>query len=139
QVVNCARDQFLAGTRFTLDEHRRVRRCNDSNALEHGFQLRTVSNDLFEVVRNANFVFQVKLLLHEPIVGVSHLPIFQSVFYPNGNLARYLGKEPDTSLTEGILIPSAETDQTENTITADEWQDTTGFETLGDGCIMFQT
>src|SRR5437868_4627556 len=91
QVVNCASDHLLAGTRFALNENRRIRRRHDSNALEHGFQFLTVSNDLFEIVRKPNFVFQVKLLLYEPILGLSYLPIFQGVFYRNGDLTRYLG------------------------------------------------
>ena len=34
QIVNCASDHLLAGARLTLDQDRRVRRRNDSNALQ---------------------------------------------------------------------------------------------------------
>src|SRR5258706_1128505 len=81
QVVNCASDHLFAGTRLALDEDRRVRRRNDSNALEHSFQPRTISNDLFEIVLKPDFVFQVKLLLRQPLLGLSYLSIFQIVLY----------------------------------------------------------
>src|SRR5437588_12840274 len=81
QVVNCASNHLFAGTSLALDEDRRVRRCNDTNALEYGFQSRTVSDDLFEIVLEPDFVFQVKLMLREPLLGLRYLPIFQSVLY----------------------------------------------------------
>src|SRR6266851_2427476 len=93
QVMNCASDYLFAGARLALNEDRRVRRRNDSNALEHSFQLRTISNDLFEIVLTADFVFQVKLLFRQPLLGLSYLPIFQSVLYRDGDLAGDLAEK----------------------------------------------
>src|SRR5258708_31987449 len=93
QVVNCASDHLFAGARLALDEDRRVRRRNDSNALENGFQPRTISNDLFEIVLRADFVFQIELLLRQPLLGLSYLPKFQSVLYCDRDLARYLAEK----------------------------------------------
>src|SRR5258708_10368424 len=93
QVVNCASDHLFAGARLALDEDRRVRRCNDSNTLEHSFQPGTVSNDLFEIVLNPDFVFQVELLLRQPLLGLSYLSIFQSVLYRDGDLVRSLAEK----------------------------------------------
>src|SRR5216683_4484031 len=123
QIVNCAGDHFFASTRLALYEHGRIRRRNDSNALEHSFQRLTISNDLFEIVFKPDFVFQVNLLLRQPLLGFSYLPIFQSVLYRDGDLARYLRKEPDISLAEGILLPSAEAQETEDTIPTDKWHE----------------
>src|ERR1700682_479810 len=72
QVVNCASDYLFAGARLALDEDRRVRRRNDSNALEHSFQPRTISNDLFKIVLQPDFVLQVKLLLRQPLLGLGY-------------------------------------------------------------------
>src|SRR6266852_5897421 len=108
QIVNGAGDHFFASTRLALYEDRRIRRRNDSNALEYSFQPWTISNDLFEIVLKPDFVFQVKLLLRQSVLGLSYLPIFQSVLYRDGDLARYLFKEPDINLAEGIFLPSAE-------------------------------
>src|SRR5580704_12146786 len=54
QVVNRASDHLLAVTRLALDEGRRVRWRNNSNALEHSFQALTISNNLFEIMLNPN-------------------------------------------------------------------------------------
>ncbi len=91
--MNGASDHLLAGTRFALDEDRRVRRCNNSNALEHSFQPWTVSNDLFEIMLNPDFIFQVELLFRQPLLGLRYLSIFQSVFYRDGDLVRYLSEK----------------------------------------------
>ena len=88
QVVNCASDHLFAGSRLALDEDCRVRRRNDSNALEHSFQPLTITNDFFEIVLEPDFVFQVKLLLCEPLLGLRYLPKFQGVFYRDGDLVQ---------------------------------------------------
>src|SRR5438128_4949053 len=106
QIVNCAGDHFFASTRLALYEDGRIRRRNDSNALEHSFQRLTISNDLFEIVLKPDFVFQVERLLSQPIPGLRDLLIVQSIFYSDGYLRRYLVKEPDVSLAERILLPS---------------------------------
>src|ERR1700736_5867645 len=70
QVVNCASDHLLASARLALDEHRRIRRRDDSNALEHSFQPGAISNDLLEIVLSADLVFQIDLLLRQPLLGL---------------------------------------------------------------------
>src|SRR6266481_7075052 len=132
QIVNCAGDHFFASTRLALYEDGRIRRRNDSNALEHSFQRLTISNDLFEIVLQPDFVFQVERLLREPIPGLRYLLIFQSVLNADGDLGRYLCKEPDVSLAEGILLPSAKAQKAKEAIPADKWHETTGLKALGD-------
>src|ERR1700704_768383 len=100
QIVNGAGDHFFAGSRLALYEDRRIRRRNDSNALEHSFQRLTISDDLFEIVLEPDFVFQVEGLLRQPIPGFRYLFIVQSIIYADGDLRRYLCKESDVSLTE---------------------------------------
>src|SRR6266516_2460391 len=106
-IVNCAGDHFFASTRLALYEDRRIRRRNDSNALEHGFQRLTISDDLFEIVLKADFVFQVERLLRQAIPGFRYLLVVQSILYADGYLRRYLCKESDVGLAEGILLLSA--------------------------------
>src|SRR6266849_6570410 len=122
QIVNGAGDHFFASTRLALYEDRRIRRRNDSNALEHSFQRLTISNDLFEIVLKPDFVFQVERLLRQPIPGLRYLLIVQSILYADGYLRRYLCKEPDVSLAEGILLPSAKSQEAKKASPADKWR-----------------
>src|SRR5438067_2635654 len=79
QIVNCAGDHFFASTRLALYEDRRIRRRNDSNALEHNFQRLTISNDLFEIVLKPDFVFQVESFLRQSVSSLRYLLIVQSI------------------------------------------------------------
>src|SRR5216683_5814834 len=81
QIVNGAGDHFFASTRLALYEDRRIRRRNDSNALEYSFQRLTISDDLFEIVLKADFVFQVERLLRQPIPSLRYLLIVQRILY----------------------------------------------------------
>src|SRR6266481_7547873 len=139
QIVNCAGDHFFASTRLALYEDRRIRRRNDSNALEHSFQRLTISNDLFEIVLKTDLVFQVERLLRQPIPGLRYLLVVQSILYADGYLRRYLCKEPDVSLAEGILLPSAKSQKAKNAIAADKWHKTAGLKALGDSRFILQT
>jgi len=47
-VVNGARDQFLAGTRFPLDQYSRICGRHAFDLFEHRFECRAVANDLLE-------------------------------------------------------------------------------------------
>src|SRR5882762_535668 len=139
QVVNCAGDHFFASTGLALDEDRRIRRRNDSHALKHSLQRLTISNDLFEIVLKPDFVFQVEGLLRQPIPRFRYLLIVQSILYADGYLRRYLCKEPDVSLAEGILLPSAKSQEAKKAIPADKWHETTGLKALGDSRFILQT
>src|ERR1700733_4956624 len=138
EIVNCAGDHFLASSRLALYENCRIRRRNDSNAIEHGFQRFTVSDDLFEIVLKPDLVFQIERLLRQSIPGLSYLLVVQSILYADGYLCRDLCKESDVSLTEVRLLPSSESQKAEKVIPAHKWHKTTGLETLGNGRFIVQ-
>src|ERR1700674_2343016 len=139
QIVNCAGDYFFAGTRLALYEDRRIRGRDDSYALEHSLQRLTVSNDLFEIVFKPDFVFQVERLLRQPIPSLRYLLIVQCILYADGYLRRYLCKEPDVSLTEGILLSSTKSQEPKKAIPADKWHETTSLKAFGDSWFILQT
>src|ERR1700675_1241537 len=139
QVVNGASDHFFAGTRLALDEDRRIRRRDDSNALEHSFQRLTISNDLFEIVLKPDFIFQVERLFRQPIPSHRYLLIVQCILYADAYLRCYLCKEPDVSLTEGILLSSAKSQEPKKAIPADKWHETTSLKAFGDSWFILQT
>src|SRR3984893_9572191 len=93
QIVNGTGDHFFASTSLALYEDRRIRRRNDSNALEHSFQRLTISNDLFEIVLQPDFIFQVERLFRQPIPSLRYLLIVQSILYADGDLRCHLCKE----------------------------------------------
>ena len=62
QVVDRARDQFLAGARLALNQHRRIGRRDDLDLLQHLPERRALADDLLEVVLGADLVFEVELL-----------------------------------------------------------------------------
>src|SRR6266436_9324906 len=139
EIVNCAGDHFFARTRLALYENCRIRRRNDSNAIEHRFQRLTISDDLFEIVLKPDLVFQVERLLRQPIPGLRYLLIVQSILYADGDLRRYLCKESDVSLAQGILLPSAKSQKAKKAIPADKRHKTTGLKALGDSRFILQT
>src|SRR5260370_33409793 len=120
QIVNCAGDHFFAGSCLALYEDRRIRRRNDSTAFQHSFQRLTISNDLFEIVLKPDLIFQVERLLRQPITALRYLLVVQTILYVDGYLRRYWCKEPDVSLTEGILLPSAKSQKAKKAIPADK-------------------
>src|SRR6266436_191147 len=139
EIVNCAGDHFFASTRLALYENRRIRRRNDSNAIEHSFQRFTVSDDLFEIVLKPYLVFQIERLLRQSIPCLSYLLVVQSILYADGYLRRDLCKESDVSLAEGRLLLSAKSQKAEKAIPAHKWHETTGLETLGNRRFILQT
>src|SRR6266853_4205264 len=86
QIVNRAGDHFFAGARLALYEYRRIRRRNDSNALEYCFQRLTISNDLLEIVLKPDLVFQVERLLRQSVPGLRYLVTVQCIPYATGYL-----------------------------------------------------
>jgi len=50
------RNQFLAGTRFSLDKNGRIRRCDALNLFKHRFQSTTVAYDLLESAFISNWI-----------------------------------------------------------------------------------
>ncbi len=80
QVMNCARDQFLACARFSVDEHRRVCWRDGFHVLQNFAQRRTVSDDLCEIHFRADFIFQIELFLGELLFEFRNLAVRQRVF-----------------------------------------------------------
>jgi hypothetical protein len=65
--VQRTREQFLSGTRFTEQEHRRVRRGYRADFVEDSSQCLALANDLLEPVGAADFFLQIDVLAREPL------------------------------------------------------------------------
>jgi len=127
--VNGASDQLFAGTRLTLDENRRLGGRNDSNALEDSFQLRTISNDLFEIVLKPDFVFQVSFCSARRCLASVICPYSKAFSTAMANLARYL-RQNSISLWLKAFCSVCRGPKAEDTIPL-QGQEATGFEPSG--------
>jgi hypothetical protein len=78
-VVNCARDEFLAGACLALDQYGRIRRRDVFDLFEHPFQRRTAAYDLLKSTWGRVSITTIEHLgrypLRPPAFLVSHLII----------------------------------------------------------------
>src|SRR5712692_2206077 len=134
EVVNRARDQFLASAGLAVNQHRGTGRGDRLDLAEDSAKGFATADDLFEALLGPDFIFEIQLLLRELVLEVGNLTIGQRIFHCDRHLARHLSKEIDILLSEGILRPSAKGHNAENAVPVDEWQQTAGLETLGQDC-----
>ena len=63
QSVNHARDTLFASSGFSGDQHRGIGLGHDGRIIQHAFQGRAGTDDIFGRVRASNFVLQITLFL----------------------------------------------------------------------------
>src|SRR4030095_1327582 len=80
EIVNGARDQFLARAGFALDENRRISRCHRGDLLENLLQTRAFADDFLEVVFGADFILQIEFFLAQLFGSIDHLMKRERVF-----------------------------------------------------------
>ena len=91
-----ARDQFLAGAGFAVDQHGGIGGRHGLHLLQHAAQRLALADDLFELQLAADFVFEIQLLLRELVLQVGDFAERQRVFDGDRHLARDLRREtPD--------------------------------------------
>ena len=86
QVVDGARDEFLAGARLALDQHGGIGGGHGLHLAEDALERRAFADDLLEVVLGADFLFEVELLLRQLVLELGDLLIGQSVLDGDGDL-----------------------------------------------------
>src|SRR5262249_37706065 len=108
QIVKSASDQLLSSTRLTADEHRRARRCDSLDLLQHPAQRGALADDLREVVFGADLLFQVEILLGQPIFKFGYLSIGLRILHSDRDLFRDLAKQLDLFRAERVLTSPAD-------------------------------
>ena len=93
QVVDGAREQFLAGAGFAVDQHGGIGGRHGLHLLQNGLQRAALADDLLEAVVGADLVFEVDLLLREPRVQFLDALVGERVLERDRHLARRLGEE----------------------------------------------
>src|SRR5262249_58870168 len=95
QSVKGASDQHLSSTPLAADEHRRTSRCNNLDLLQYPAQRGALADDLREIVFGANLLFQVEILLGQPIFKFGYLSIGLRILHSDRDLFRDLAKQLD--------------------------------------------
>ena len=132
QVVDRARDQFLAGARLALDQHRRVGRRDDLDLLQHLPERRALADDLVEVVLRANLVFEVQLFGAQLLLQLRDLSKRQPVLHGDRYLLRHLTQQLHIVRREGVRPFAAEVQRPERAIAREDRHAADGLVPLSD-------
>jgi hypothetical protein len=108
QVVQGAGDELLAGTRFAADEYGRSGRGDGLDLLEHPSQGSAVADDLPEIVLRADFLFQVEVLLGQPVFQLTDLAVGLRVLHRNRDLLGHLAEQFDLIRGESVFALPAD-------------------------------
>src|SRR6266436_622988 len=120
QIMNAACDQFLSRACLSINQHRRIRRRYRFHVFEDSAQRCAVSDDLGKIHFRADFIFQIQLLFGELLFQFPNLAVGKRILDGESNLVCNLGKETDIGLTEGIVPESAENQDANRAIPADQ-------------------
>src|SRR5260370_6724548 len=120
QVVDRARDQFLAGAGFSIDEDRGISGCYGFDLLQHAAQRLTSADDLFKLQLAADFVFEVQLFLSKLVLEIGDFSERSSIFNRDRDLARDLSEEGHIIVTEGVFSETAQAQDSDDPIASGE-------------------
>src|SRR5689334_17016205 len=118
--MNGTGNQFFSRARLSIDEHCRIRRRYGSHSFENSAQRSTVSDDLRKIHFRADFVFQIEFFLRELLFQFPNLAVGKRILDGESKLVCNLSKETDITLTEGIVSETAENQDANSAIPADQ-------------------
>jgi hypothetical protein len=84
------RNQFLARAGLSIDQHRRVRKCDGLDLAQHVAQRVAAADDLLEVELGADFVLEIHLLLREFVRERGDPVVRDRVLHGDGDLRRHV-------------------------------------------------
>src|ERR1700751_3856896 len=131
--MNGSRNQLFSCPGFSVNQHRRISRCDGFRALQDSAQRSATSDDLSEIHFRAEFIFQIEFFLRELLFQFSNLTVGNRILDSESNLVCDLGKEIDVGLTEGIASEPAENQDAYRAIPADQRQKAEGPQTFTNG------
>ncbi len=102
EVVDGARQQFLAGAGFAVDQHRGIGGRHGFQLLERGFQSAALAHNLLEAVVGADLVFQVDLFLFQALIELFDALVGKGVIEGNCHLSGHLGEEAQIVALEAV-------------------------------------
>ena len=122
-----ARQQLLACPGLALDEHGGVGGRYRFNLLEHGAQPGTLADDVFKAVVEIDLLFEVSLLLVEPLAELRDLLESDGIVYRHGHLSGYLEQQVRVALGECALFLTEYRHRTQRPLTVGQRDPDAGF------------
>ena len=120
EVVDGARQQFLAGAGFAVDQHRGIGGRDGLHLLQNGLQRAALADDLLEAVVGADFVFEVDLLFRQARVQLLDALVGKRVFERDGHLAGRLREELQVPGGEEVLLARAQVERAQRLAVRDQ-------------------
>src|SRR5579872_5817382 len=121
QIVDGARDQFLAGAGFSVNEHRRIGGRNGFDLFQDAAQGLTPADNFFKLEFAPDLVLEVQLLLRQLVFLVGNFTKGHRVVNRNRNLVGHLGEERKVVRAEGVLAARAQRKHTDNPAAPLQW------------------
>src|SRR3984957_20388106 len=133
--MNGSRNQLFSCPGFSVNQHRRISRCDGFRALQDFAQRSATPDDLSEIHLRAEFIFQIEFFLRKLLFQLPNLTVSNRILDSESNLVCDLGKEIDVDLTEGIVSETGENQGPNRAIPADQRQKAEGSQTFTNGAL----
>ena len=124
--MNGAGNQFLSGSRFSKNHHRRIRASYGLHLLKYVLQRGAFPYDFFKIVFGSDLIFQVELLLRQLVLQFSDFLKRQGVIDRDRNLVGHFAEQIQIALSERGLLEAADTQGSEKAFPASKRQPASG-------------
>src|SRR5215467_938622 len=96
-------------------------------------QTGALTDDAFKIQLAADLIFQIQLLLREPVLEIGDFAIGLRIFDCDGNLFGNLRKKRDFARVECVFLASRNRQDSEHSPMADQWNIAEGIHTFAGG------
>ena len=121
EAMDGARKQFLAGSRFTLDEDRCIRGSHGFNLLENLAQTAALADDVFEAVLEIDLLLQILLLLAKAVAEFGDLAEHHGIADGHGHLVADLDQHVGLALRVSALDPAGDRQRADELAAMHKW------------------
>src|SRR3984885_14344103 len=125
-----SRNQLFSCPGLSVNQHRRICRCDGFRALQDSAKRSAAPDDLSKIHFRAEFILQIKFFLRELLFQFPNLTVGNRILDGESNLVCDLGKKIDVDLTEGIVSETGENQGPNRAIPADQRQKAEGPQTF---------
>src|SRR5580692_8427745 len=131
--MNGSRNQLFSCPGLTVNQHRRISRCDGFRALQDSAQRSATPDDLSEIHFRSEFIFQIEFFLRKLLFQFPNLAVRKRILDGESNLVCDLRKETDIALTEGVVSEPRDNQRANRAISADQRQKAEGLQTFTNG------